>query len=600
MADGIKISELTESQTIKDEQFFAVSDGIATTKVAYSTIKNDLIDYSEELAEVISPTVTPTPIDGGHMLTIVDINGTTTFDVMDGETGPRGPQGIPGPQGPTGTFEDLTTAQVQELASYVVDDACVRAFDTVADMQAAVGLKAGMICHTNGFNAAGDGGAAYYTIGTTGTANGMDVLTLQGGLFATLIVNGIVTPEMIGAPFFTYGQLDGTNDARYDCTDYIQHLATNYDTVGFRFDMGHGYYVTDTINLTMAHQLFTGGDFYKSGFSDGAGSIVFVSDSTTTAGKFLFNVTRQQTTFYGMSIDTTQNNGVFYAKTGVADVDIMVVNSHVSQAGLVFDIWGRGVEVVNCLFGSCYDVARFNWDDSEDTTGHPAGTGQRRIYFKDCVFHSTRHIVITFQTGKAWGFQFLNNTMDDGRAVVIYAYDGADGWVVSGNVLQALAGNYAIYIEGVAKDCVFSDNRFQAQADYWTSVPNNFIRFFTAGATNIVIAKNTFDGCSGAPIRALNFIGAAIMGNVALNCGNESGTAFLYLVGASDKGTSGLTLIGNVMLNGLITHTLYMRGVSATNPTPVANSVITGNIVNLATDNVPGSLSLDTTVRKDF
>lgn len=174
MADGIKISELTESETIDDAQFFAVSDGVNTTKVAYSTIKNGLIDYSEELAEVISPTVTPTEIEGGVRLTITDIDGTKTADILNGSPN---------------------------------DKDYVRWFETVADMQAAIDLQAGMTCHTNGFHASGDGGAAYYTVDASGTANGMDVLALQGGLLATLVATvPYITPEMFGA----WG--DGTTD----------------------------------------------------------------------------------------------------------------------------------------------------------------------------------------------------------------------------------------------------------------------------------------------------------------------------------------------------------------------------------------------------
>jgi len=83
----------------------------------------------------------------------------------------------------------------------------VRAFATVAEMQAATDLEAGMTCHTNGFHSAGDGGAAYYTVGASGTANGMDVLELQDNLLATLVVTEpYVTPEQFGA----YG--DGTHD----------------------------------------------------------------------------------------------------------------------------------------------------------------------------------------------------------------------------------------------------------------------------------------------------------------------------------------------------------------------------------------------------
>lgn len=66
-------------------------------------------------------------------------------------------------------------------------------------MQAATNLKAGMTCHTNGFHASGDGGAAYYTVDTSGTANGMDVLALQGGLKATLIFDDSVSVMQLGA-----------------------------------------------------------------------------------------------------------------------------------------------------------------------------------------------------------------------------------------------------------------------------------------------------------------------------------------------------------------------------------------------------------------
>ena len=120
MADGKKISELTESASIEDAHFFPVSDGTDTKKVAYSTIKNDLIDYSADLAGVISPTVTPTEIAGGHRITVVDIDGTRTFDVMDGERGPQGEQGLKGETGATGypTDAQVDSAVVDYLTEH--------------------------------------------------------------------------------------------------------------------------------------------------------------------------------------------------------------------------------------------------------------------------------------------------------------------------------------------------------------------------------------------------------------------------------------------------------------------------------------------------
>jgi hypothetical protein len=50
----------------------------------------------------VSPAVSVTTISGGHRVTIVDANGTKTFDVLDGEDG-------------TMSFEDLTPAQKESL-----------------------------------------------------------------------------------------------------------------------------------------------------------------------------------------------------------------------------------------------------------------------------------------------------------------------------------------------------------------------------------------------------------------------------------------------------------------------------------------------------
>lgn len=69
----------------------------------------------------------------------------------------------------------------------------VRSFDTVVDMQAATDLQAGMVCHTNGFHASGDGGAAYYTVSASGTADGTNVIAC-GSLFAHFVTTtGLVS-----------------------------------------------------------------------------------------------------------------------------------------------------------------------------------------------------------------------------------------------------------------------------------------------------------------------------------------------------------------------------------------------------------------------
>ena len=85
----------------------------------------------------------------------------------------------------------------------------VRSFETVADMQAATDIKAGMTCHTNGFHASGDGGAAYYTVSTSGN------IALQGGLYASEVnvslSNAAIDEITDGETLTSSGLLDETS-----------------------------------------------------------------------------------------------------------------------------------------------------------------------------------------------------------------------------------------------------------------------------------------------------------------------------------------------------------------------------------------------------
>lgn len=83
----------------------------------------------------------------------------------------------------------------------------VQEYATAQDMMQSTCLKVGY-AHTLGFYEVGDGGAAYYTVGDSGTPNGMDVL--QGRKYvAELVVGEWVTPEQFGA--HGDGNSDDTN-----------------------------------------------------------------------------------------------------------------------------------------------------------------------------------------------------------------------------------------------------------------------------------------------------------------------------------------------------------------------------------------------------
>lgn len=102
----------------------------------------------------------------------------------------------------------------------------IKPFDTVDDMVNDDDLQVGMICHTNGFYAAGDDGAAFYKITATGTANGMDVISC-GNLYAYLIPENPFNASQIGC----IGENATAENIAYaltnDCVVFNSDIATD-------------------------------------------------------------------------------------------------------------------------------------------------------------------------------------------------------------------------------------------------------------------------------------------------------------------------------------------------------------------------------------
>lgn len=92
----------------------------------------------------------------------------------------------------------------------------VKIYDT---LQAAIAdyskLSVGTIFETNGFYTSGDGGATRYVVSNSGTANGMDIVSLGGGKLAVAQLKGSAFTEQIGYVVST---------SKNDVTPYIKRL----------------------------------------------------------------------------------------------------------------------------------------------------------------------------------------------------------------------------------------------------------------------------------------------------------------------------------------------------------------------------------------
>lgn len=104
------------------------------------------------------------------------------------------------------------------VKNYVDNLSRVLPFNTVSEMQEAI-LKVGNVCHTNGFHAANDGGAAFYVVTDSDETNGMDAIEC-GNLVANLLVEDAVSIAQLGA-----------RTSATDVSSIIQYAITTYDNV---------------------------------------------------------------------------------------------------------------------------------------------------------------------------------------------------------------------------------------------------------------------------------------------------------------------------------------------------------------------------------
>lgn len=90
-------------------------------------VKGALNKGSGEAA--ISPTMDVVEIDGGHQVSITDVNGSKSFIVMNGETGPKGDKGDKGDTGSAGAdgktpvkgTDYFTEEEKAEMVQEVID-----------------------------------------------------------------------------------------------------------------------------------------------------------------------------------------------------------------------------------------------------------------------------------------------------------------------------------------------------------------------------------------------------------------------------------------------------------------------------------------------
>ena len=146
-----------------------------------------------------------------------------------------------------------------------ISDRLVYAFDTVADMQAATYLEDGMTCHTNGFHASGDGGAAYYTVSTSGD------IALQGGLYASKIDFTQTFVDTVTASTFRVSDTDcytvtiPPNDSEGNTIEPYMGFSTTETPAQYAQSHGTTFTCNGTLNILKSDDTWQVGYFINRG-----------------------------------------------------------------------------------------------------------------------------------------------------------------------------------------------------------------------------------------------------------------------------------------------------------------------------------------------
>lgn len=216
-------------------------------------------------------------------------------------------------------------AKVDEYIEYFSEKAF--AFDTVADMKASELLYNGAICHTNGFHSSGDGGAAWYEISSTGTANEMDVIAC-GDLFANLVYTDSMSVEM-------FGSVNGE-----DAAHILNYATTKCNTL----ILNKEYIIANEVFRPKSNLKGNGSIIFESGISV-EHKIEFTQISNKTVSGLTFDTSKTQEGIYvgyceNIIFENCKfNSGVF------SDCD----NVYVVRTLDLYTDW-KNIKVTNCEF----------------------------------------------------------------------------------------------------------------------------------------------------------------------------------------------------------------------------------------------------------
>lgn len=393
-----------------------------------------------------------------------------------------------------GTLQEIITSYLQANVTWT--------FDTVADMKLATNLVDGSFARTLGFHSIDDGGGATYKITNSGTANEMDVISVDS-LYATLVKPVTVTPEMYGA----YG------DGSHDDTTCIQECFDNNDHV----QMSNEYLISSQLSFN--------------GSIDGCGSGLIKTDPTARiTNSFLLSTTNLEVK--GMKFNCA-SNVEFTLDNKTLNYNLAIIAS------------GK-IVIENCEFHNLYEkFVRITGNSTYFVDIHDnlfSSDNKTNVYMSACiefmnVINSECVINIHDNTFKGYEYEYVDQYDNDtnvNAAGLFLAQVNVQEFNVDSNVFEHL-GRYGSVSGNAglsricAIDCYFNVTPFHLTNNkivncHWTAlrlhgttgavVDNNLITMGRACAEPLMLISDSYNSTGEAPVGCDDIV---ISNNTILN-----------------------------------------------------------------------------------
>lgn len=164
---------------------------------------NQLLEQMQQVInDGVSPTLSVTSIEGGNRINITDVNGTKSFDVMDGQDGVDGKNGV----SPTVTVTTITGGH----RITITDAGGSKSFDVM-----------------DGKDGTGSGGSG--SSGSDGVSPTVEITEIQGGHTISITdVNGTTTFNVMDGAAGEAGK--GVPSGGSSGQVLVKSSSTNYDT----------------------------------------------------------------------------------------------------------------------------------------------------------------------------------------------------------------------------------------------------------------------------------------------------------------------------------------------------------------------------------